>query len=136
MLYLKVSEIIFNFIKNDGKNCNRLRDNLSQFKNIFQYVYSCVYPGIYCSAEQRGFHLKSTFQVVFKTWKGKEKLEHVGRSPQNYAIERQTSFEHEQKPVNIDYFNDEEEKTIKKGWKKKKKEARGSWKKQSAKGTK
>ena len=87
MLYLKVSEIIFNFIKNDGKNCNRLRDNLSQFKNIFQYVYSCVYPGICCSTEQRGFHLKSTFQVVFKTYKGKEKPKHVGKSPQNNAIE-------------------------------------------------
>ena len=127
MLYLKMLEIFLNFIKKDEKNCNRLRDNLPQFKNIFQYVYSCVYPGIYCSIEQRGFHLKSTFQVVFKTYKGKEKLKHVGKSPQNNAIERQTSFKHEQKPVKIDYFNDEEEKIIKKDLKKeKKREARGS----------
>ena len=45
-------------------------------------------------------------------------------------VERPTSFEHEQKLIKIDDFNNEEEEIIKK-WveKRKKKEARGSWKK-------
>ena len=36
-------------------------------------------------------------------------------------VERQTSFQHEQKPVKIDDFNNEEEKIIKEQVKKKKK---------------
>ena len=49
------------------------------------------------------------------------------KNPQNYEVERQTSFEHEQKLVKIDDFNDEEEKIIKERVeKRKKKEARCS----------
>ena len=68
LFYPKVSEIIWKFIQNDEKNYNKLRNNLCQFNNIFQYVYSNVYPEAYCSTESRGFDLKSTFQLVFKTF--------------------------------------------------------------------
>ena len=51
-----------------------LRNNLSQFKNIFQYVYSNVYPEIYSSTKRRGFDLKSTFYIVVKAYKDKKKL--------------------------------------------------------------
>ena len=68
LLYPKVSEIIWKFIQNDEKNYNKLRNNLCQFSNIFQYAYSNVYPEVYYSTESRGFHLKSTFQLVFKTY--------------------------------------------------------------------
>ena len=71
--YPKVSEIIWKFIQNDEKNYNKLRNNLCQFKNIFQYVYSIVYPEVCCSSERRGFDLKSTFQLIFKTYKDKKK---------------------------------------------------------------
>ena len=73
MLYPKLSEIILNFIQKDEKNYSKLRNNLCQSKNIFQYVYSWVYPEVYCSTERRGFDLKSTFQLVFKTYKDKKK---------------------------------------------------------------
>ena len=43
------------------------------------------------------------------------------KNPQNYEVERQTSFEHEQKLVKIDDFNDEEEKIIKERVEKRKK---------------
>ena len=42
VLQPKVSEIITNFLKADEKNYLLLRNNLSQFKNIFQHVYSNV----------------------------------------------------------------------------------------------
>ena len=54
------------------KSYNQLRNNLCQFKKIFQYVYSIVYPEIYCTTECRDFDLKSTFQLVLKTYKGKK----------------------------------------------------------------
>ena len=38
-LYPKVVEIIWKFIQTDEKNYNKLRNNLCQLKNIFQYVY-------------------------------------------------------------------------------------------------
>ena len=47
------------------KNLNPF--NLSQYKNIFQYEYSNIFPEIYCSTERRGFDLKTSFHVMFKT---------------------------------------------------------------------
>ena len=65
ILYPKVSEIINDFLDADEKSYVLLRNNLSQFKNFFQYVYFNVYPEIYCSTERRGFDLKSSFHIVF-----------------------------------------------------------------------
>ena len=123
VLYPKVSEIILNFIQKDEKNYNKLRNNLCQFKNIFQYVYSCLYPEVYCLTERRGFDLKSTFQLVFKTYKDrKKKIEQSsGKNLQNYVVERHESFQQGQKPVKIDDFNNEEEKIIKERVEKRKK---------------
>ena len=74
VLYPKVAEIIWKFIQADEKNYSKLRNNLCQFKNIFQYVYSNVYREVYCSTERRGFNLRSTFHLVFKTYKDKKSL--------------------------------------------------------------
>ena len=37
----------------------------------------------------------------------------MGKNPQNVKLERQKSFENEQKPVKLDDFNSDEEKTVK-----------------------
>ena len=47
VLYPKVTEIINEFLDADEKNYVQLRNNLSQFKNVFQYVYSNVYLEVY-----------------------------------------------------------------------------------------
>ena len=47
VLYPKVTEIINEFLDADEKNYVQLRNNLSQFKNLFQYVYSNVYLEVY-----------------------------------------------------------------------------------------
>ena len=65
--YPKVAEIISKFTQVNEKNCNKLRKSLCQLKNIFQYVYSNVYPKEYCSTERRGFDFRTTFHLVFKT---------------------------------------------------------------------
>ena len=68
VLYPKVSEIISDFLDADEKNYVLLRNNLSQFKRIFQYVYSNVHPKSYCYTERKGFDLKSTFHIAFKAY--------------------------------------------------------------------
>ena len=113
-------EIISEFTHENEKNYNKLRNNLSQFKNIFQFIYSNVYPEIYCSTERRGFNLKSIFHFIFKTYKDQKKLVKTAKNPQNYTLERNESFAFEQKPVEIYTFNDQEEKEVKEKVKKRK----------------
>ena len=71
VLYLNIAEIVWKFIDENEKNCNQL----------LQYVYLIVYPEIYCTTERRGFDLKSTFQLVFKT----KKDNHLGKEPSNFT---------------------------------------------------
>ena len=49
ILQPKVLQIIGEFIEKDEKNYRLLQNNLSCYKNFFQYVYLNVYPEIYCS---------------------------------------------------------------------------------------
>ena len=72
VLQPKVSEILTNVLEENKNNYVLLRSNLSQYKNIFQYAYSNVFPAIYCGTERRGFDLKSTFHIVFKADKDKK----------------------------------------------------------------
>ena len=71
VLQPKVFQIITKFIEADKKYYRLLQNNLSSYKNIFQYVSSNVYPKIHCSTEKRGFVLKSNFHIIFKTYKDK-----------------------------------------------------------------
>ena len=112
VLQPKVPEIITDFLNEGRENYIELRSNLSQYKDIFQYVYSNVFPEIYCSAEYRGFNLKSTFHIMFKTYKDKKDIESLATNPPNYENVRNETDVYEQKPIKIDDFNEAEEKEI------------------------
>ena len=73
ILYPKIEEIVWKFIAKDKKIYNKLRNNLCQFKEIFEYVYSMVYPKIYCTTKRRSFNLYSTFLLIFKAYKDEKK---------------------------------------------------------------
>ena len=78
-------------------------------------MYSNVFPEIYCSIEKRGFDLKSNFHIIFKTYKDKKKLNSsLGKNPENYQSIRNETNIYEQKPINIDDFNEIEENEVKK----------------------
>ena len=64
--------------------------------------------------EIRGFDLKSNFRIIFKTYKDKRQLESsLGKNPENYeTIPNETNI-YEQKPINVDDFNEVEEKEVK-----------------------
>ena len=115
-----MSEIITNFLKENERNYVLLRNNLSQYKSIFQYVYSNVYPEIYCATETRSFDLKSTFHIVFKTYKDKKKIEQLGKNPQNNENNHAEKWVFEQKPVKTYDFNEDEEKEVKESVEKRK----------------
>ena len=98
----------------DQSHYKELRNNSSNYKSIFQYIYSNVFPEIYCSTEKRGFDLKSNFHIIFKTYKEKKQLEsYLGKNPENYENIRKETNIYEQKPVTIDDFNEVEEKEVK-----------------------
>ena len=125
VLQPKVLEIIHDFLKESDDNYKDLRNNLSSYKNIFQYVYSNVFPEIYCSTEHRGFDLKSNFHIIFKTYKDKKQLEiFLGKNPDNYKTIRNDTCILEQKPIKVDDFNEIEEKQVKERVEKRKQERR------------
>ena len=101
VLQPKVSEILANFLAENEKNYVLLRNSLSQYKNIFQYVYSNEFPEVYCAMERRGFDLKSTFCIVFKTYKDKKKLKNWEKNLQNYKNTHAETLVFEQKPIKI-----------------------------------
>lgn len=43
-------------------------------------MYSKFFPKIYCSTEQREFDLKSSFHLMFKTYKDKKEMEPLGKN--------------------------------------------------------
>ena len=125
VLQPKVLEIITDFLNEDENNYRELRNNLSSYKSIFQYVYSNFFIEIYCSTEKRGFNLKSNFHIIFKTYKDKKQLESsLGKNPENYEnIRNETNF-YEQKPIKINDLIDVEEKQVKERVEKRKQKRR------------
>ena len=102
------------FLREDEDNYKDLRNNLPSYKNIFQYVYSNVFPEIYCSTEKRGFDLKSNFHIIFKTYKDRKQLgSSLGKNPENYENIRNETNIYKQKPILVDDFNEVEEKEVK-----------------------
>ena len=73
ILHPNVPEIMIHFLDENEENYKDLRNNLSSYKNIFQYIYSNIFPEIYCSIKRQDFDFKSNFHINFKTYKDKKK---------------------------------------------------------------
>ena len=119
VLQPKVLEIMGELIDEDESNYKQLQNNLCS------YVYSNVFPEIYCSTEKRGFDLKSNFHIIFKTYKDKKQLERsMGKNPNNSESIRNETNIYEQKPINIGDFNKAEEAEVKERVEKRKQKRR------------
>ena len=57
--------------------------------------------------------MKSTFHIIFKTYKDKKKIEQLGKNPQSYESAHNKTCVYEQKPIKINDFNKAEEKEVK-----------------------
>ena len=111
-----VLEIVGTFVDQDKNNLRLLQQCLANYKDIFQYVYSCTYPEIYTTSEKRGIDMKSNFYILFKTFKDKMilKQQQLAKRAQNFEAERKEESEFEQKPLlKFNEFTDEEEREIK-----------------------
>ena len=113
ILQPKVLQKIADFVEKDKKNYKLLQNNLARYKNMFWYVYSKVYPKVYCATEKRVFDLKSKFHIMFKTYKDKKQIRSMGKNPNNYESVWKETNTYEQKPINIDDFNDLEDAEVK-----------------------
>ena len=94
-----------------------LQEHLARYKDIFQYVYSHLFPEVYTSSEKRGLDLKSNFHILFKTYRDKQimRQQSLAKNQANYENEQpKETHEHKQKPIkNFNEFSDSEEQEVK-----------------------
>ena len=111
-----VLEIVGNFIDQGKPNLRMLQENLARYKDIFQYVYSHVFPEVYTASEKRGIDLKSNFHIMSKTYRDKMMMrqQNLAKNPENYETEHKERCQFEQRPMkNFDEFSDSEKQEIK-----------------------
>ena len=112
-----VLEIVSGFIDQGKQNLRMLQEHLPRYKDIFQYVYSHVFPEVYTTSERRGFDLKSNFHILFKTYRDKQIMQQqsLAKNQANYENEQpKETNENEQKPIkNFNEFSDSEEQEVK-----------------------
>ena len=109
-------KIVGNFIDKSKQNLPMLQENLTRFKDIFQYVYSNVFPEVYTVTEERGFDLKSNFHILFKTYRGKMimRQQMTAKNPANYENKHKETCKFKQKLItNFNEFNDIKEQELK-----------------------
>ena len=112
-----VLEIVDSFIDQGKENLRMLQKYLANYKDIFQYVYSHVFPEIYATSEKRGIDHKSSFHILFKTYHNKMVIRkhQSAKNPSSYETENKENCEFEQKPIkNFDDFSNGEEEEFKK----------------------
>ena len=112
-----VLEIVGTFIDQNKDNLRILQKNLANYKDIFHYVYSHVFPKIYSATEKRGIDLKSNFHILFKSYCDKLMLrqqQQLAKQLINFETERQEVCKFEQKPIkNFNEFSNGEEEEYK-----------------------
>ena len=114
VIYLRVSEIVMNYIEADEKNFGKLKRKLIENQNIFQYVYASVYPKVYSFVEKRGVNMRNNFHLKFKEWKDRKKYSQ--KSIDGYFLKLQYSPPREgatQKKLVMDENFEEEKKLLK-----------------------
>ena len=112
-----VLEIVGKFMNQSNDNLRLLQQSLAHYKDIYQYVFSHMFPEIYSTSEKRGIDLKSNFHIIFKAYWDKLAMrqQQLAKQPINYAVnEKQEQCQFEQKPIkNFDEFSDGEEQEFK-----------------------
>ena len=112
-----VLEIVGGFIDQGKQNLRMLQGYLARFKDIYQYVYSHVFPEVYTTSKKRGFDLKSNLHILFKAYRNKMLMreQSTAKNAATYQVQNQKeTCEFDQKPIkNFDQFSDSEERDVK-----------------------
>ena len=113
-----VLEIVGGFIDQGKQNLRMFQEHLARYKDMFQYVYSHVFPKVYTTSKRRhSFDLKSNFHILFKTYRDKQimRQQSLAKNQANYENEQaKETHENEQKPTeNFNEFSDSEQQEVK-----------------------
>ena len=79
VLHPRTFDMVRPFIYQDKKIYDLV--SLRRFKDILQCTYSIIYPDICCSTVRRRFDIKSSFQLLFKAYKDKERWSSLAKTP-------------------------------------------------------
>ena len=79
VIYSHVAKIVWSYMEQDKQKFNKIKQTLVNNMKRFQFVYSRVYPEVYCFVEKRGIELRNNFHLKFKDWKGRKKYSQVVR---------------------------------------------------------
>ena len=92
-----ILEIVGKFIDQSKENLRMLQEYLARYKDIYQYVYSHLFPEIYTTSEKRGFDLKSNFHILFKSYRDKQLMRHqsAAKNLSNYEDVKKETSEYE-----------------------------------------
>ena len=92
-----ILEIVGKFIDQSKENLRMLQEYLARYKDIYQYVYSHLFPEIYTTSEKRGFDLKSNFHILFKSYRDKQLMRHqsTAKNLSNYEDVKKETSEYE-----------------------------------------
>ena len=66
LTYLRVDEIVMNYIEPDKNNFEKLKRKLIENQKIFQYVYASVYSEVYSFVGKRGVGMRKNFHLQLK----------------------------------------------------------------------
>ena len=69
VIYLRVAEIVMNYMEADKSNFGKLKRKLIENQKIFQYVYASVYPEVYNFVEKRDADMRNNFHLNLKSGK-------------------------------------------------------------------
>ena len=75
--YPQILKIVGEFMDHRKQNLRMLQEYLTQYKDMYQCVYSHVFPEIYTSSEKRGFDIKSNFHILFKSYQDKQLVQDI-----------------------------------------------------------
>ena len=110
-------EIVGGFIDQGKQNLRTLQEHLPRFKDIYQYVYSHVFPKVYTTSEKRDFDLKSNIHILFKAYRDKMLMrqQSTAKNPATYEVQNQKeTCQFDQKPIkNFDQFSESKEREVK-----------------------
>ena len=81
-----------------SENCQNLRNSFQRYHEIYQYIYSHVFPKTY--SKKAGFSKQVQFTQQFNSWKQK-----MQKNPFNFTTE-QIRHPMEQKPIEIKIYDD------------------------------
>ena len=94
-----------------------LQEHLAWYKDIFQYVYSHLFPEVYTSSVKGGLGLERNFHILLKTYRDKQTMrqQSLEKNQANYENEQpKKTHENEQKPIKIfNEFSHREEQEVK-----------------------